>query len=122
VFQVLDLVLPKKYVQVMDLDMKTCSNGHERLELQNIHAFNNREEEIVISGIVNIMTFLSAPITVRSPYYVSDILALLPYYLLTTVILVSPTTTGSSEIKLDAVSNSFFFISQFIIHNLQNLQ
>lgn len=62
---VLDLVVPKKYVQVKDLYMKTCSNGHEGLELQNIHVFNNREEEIVISGKVNIMTFLSAPITAK---------------------------------------------------------
>jgi hypothetical protein len=86
VFQVLDLIIPKKYVQVTGLDMKTCSNGHEGLELQDIRVFNNREEEIVISGKVNIMTFLSAPITVRIPHYVSDILAPLPLSLLRTVI------------------------------------
>jgi hypothetical protein len=95
VFQILDLVIPKKYVQVKDLDMKSCSNGHEGLELQNIHVFNNMEEEIVVSGKVNIMTFLSAPITVRNPRYISDILAPSPCCLLTTVILVSQRPTAS---------------------------
>jgi hypothetical protein len=51
--------------------MKTCSSGREGIELQNIHVFNNREDEIVISGEVNVMTFLSAPITVRIPHRVS---------------------------------------------------
>jgi hypothetical protein len=85
VFQVLDLVIPKMYVQVKDLDMKTCSNGQEGLELQNIQVFNSREHEIVISGKVNIMTFLSAPITVRISHYIP---APLPFCLLRTVMLV----------------------------------
>ncbi|PNF21259.1 hypothetical protein B7P43_G02113 [Cryptotermes secundus] len=45
--------------------MKTCSNAHGGLELQNIHVFNNGKGEIEISGKVNIMTFLSAPITAK---------------------------------------------------------
>jgi hypothetical protein len=65
VFQVLDLIIPKTYVKVKDLDMKTCSNGDQGLELQNIRVFNNKEQEIVISGKVDVITFLSAPITVR---------------------------------------------------------
>jgi hypothetical protein len=74
VFQLLGLVVSKKNVQVKDLDMQTCSNGREGLELQNIQVFNNRED-IAISGKVNVMTFLSAPITVRIPHYVSEIFA-----------------------------------------------
>jgi hypothetical protein len=79
VFQLLGLVVSKKNVQVKDLEMQTCSNGGEGLELQNIRVYNNREE-IVISGKVNIMTFLSAPITVRISHYVSEIFATLSIY------------------------------------------
>jgi hypothetical protein len=107
VFQLFDLVIPKKYVQVKDLDLKTCSNGHEGLELRNIQVFNNREEEeILVSGKVNVMTFLSAPITVRIAHYVSEIFAAFPIYLLRIVMLISPRTTGRSEIKSDAFLKS----------------
>jgi hypothetical protein len=93
VFQVLGLITPKKLVEVKDLVIKTCGNSHEGLALQDIHVYNNREEEIVISGKVNVMTFLSAPITVRRAHCSSH------PHLLRTVLCISSRASGRSEIK-----------------------
>jgi hypothetical protein len=73
VLQVLDLAAPKKYMQIRDWHVESCGSGQDGLELQNVQVYNNkREEEIVGSGIVNVKTFLSAPITVRFPQYFSE--------------------------------------------------
>jgi hypothetical protein len=68
VFQALNLVVPKKHIDVTDWHLETCGAGHDGLELQNIHVLNDREEGILVFGKVKAKTFLSAPITVRIPH------------------------------------------------------
>jgi len=58
--------------------MESCDTGHNGLQLQNIHAFNNQKDEILVTGNVNVKTFLSAPITVRLSELASQ--ALHAYY------------------------------------------
>lgn len=45
--------------------MESCGTDHNGLQLQNIHVSNSQKDEILVTGNVNVKTFLSAPVTVR---------------------------------------------------------
>jgi hypothetical protein len=64
-FQVIRLAIPKKHIEVRDWKLESCGTDHNELQLQNIHVFNNQKDEILLTGNVNVKTFLSAPVTVR---------------------------------------------------------
>jgi hypothetical protein len=64
-FQLISRVIPKKQIQVKDWQLENCGTDHKGLQLQNIQVFNNEKDEILVTGNVNVQTFLSAPVTVR---------------------------------------------------------
>lgn len=64
-FQVINLALPKKKIEVKDWQLESCGTDHNGLQLQNINVFNNQKDDILVTGNVNVQTFLSAPVTVR---------------------------------------------------------
>jgi hypothetical protein len=65
-FQVINVALPKKKIEVKDWQLERCDTDHNGLQLQNINVFNSQKDEILVTGSVNVQTFLSAPITVRT--------------------------------------------------------
>jgi hypothetical protein len=64
-FQVISLAISKKEIKVKDWQLESCGTDNKGLQLQNIHVINNQKDEILITGNVNVKTFLSAPVTVR---------------------------------------------------------
>jgi hypothetical protein len=72
-FQVFNFAIPKKQIQVKDWHLESCGTDHDGFQLQNIHVFNNQKNEILVSGKVNVKTFLSAPVTVRIGEFVSEV-------------------------------------------------
>jgi len=71
-FQVINSVIPKKQIKVKDWQLESCGTYQNGLQLQNIHVFNNDKDEILVTGNVNVKTFLSAPIKVRKGVFVSE--------------------------------------------------
>jgi hypothetical protein len=114
-FQIVNLAISKKQIEVKDWQLESCGTEHNELQLQNIHVFNNQKDEILITGKVNVKTFLSAPVTVRlgesasearHTYYVSsDLLCWVPkstkksqkYLLMSTVDGLYRLASGSSD-------------------------
>ena len=64
-FQVISSVISKKQIKVNDWQLESCGSDDNGIQLQNIHVFNNEKDEILVTGNVNVKTFLSAPVTVR---------------------------------------------------------
>jgi hypothetical protein len=65
-FQFFNAALPKKKIEVKDWKLESCGTDHDGFQLQNINVVNSQEDEILVTGSVNVQTFLSAPITVRT--------------------------------------------------------
>ena len=72
-FQVFNLAFPKRQLQVKDWHLESCGTDDDALQLQNIKIVNNQKDEILVSGKVNVKTFLVAPVTVRIGQFVSEI-------------------------------------------------
>lgn len=64
-FQIISSVISKKQIIVKDWQLESCGTDDNGLQLQNINVFNNQKDEILVTGNVNVKTFLSAPISVR---------------------------------------------------------
>lgn len=72
-FQVLNLAFPKRQIQVKDWHLESCGTDDDALQLQNINIVNNQNDQILVSGKVNVKTSLFSPVTVRIGQFVSEI-------------------------------------------------